>query len=279
MRQAITAFILHRFKVQLKRIYDSLEYNVAVRIGRRDPLLPPNWLHFAGGDYAQIGEHFFRLFVDNAGLKPHEKVLDVGCGTGRIARPLTKYLRDGSYDGIDIVAPSIMWCQRAYTPRHPNFYFHFADIYNKKYNPAGKYQASEYSFPFATSAFAFVFLTSVFTHMLPQDLENYLSEINRVLKSGGRCLITYFLLTKDSLKLIDEKASSCAFDYELPELPGCRVRSKDVPEDAIAYDESRIRELYQKYKLNISEPIRYGSWCGRKKGLSYQDIVVASKLV
>ena len=38
------------------------------------------------------------------------------------------------------------------------------------------------------------FLTSVFTHMLPEDVEHYLDELARVLKPGGRTLITWFLL-------------------------------------------------------------------------------------
>jgi SAM-dependent methyltransferase len=191
-----------------------------------------------------------------------------------MARPLTRYLKGGSYDGIDIVAPSIKWCQETYAHRYPNFHFHFTDIYNKAYNPAGNYRASDYHFPLDASSFDFVFLTSVFTHMLPEDIDNYLSEVARVLKQSGRCLITYFLLTPDSSILIEAKASSIDFRYAMQ---GCRVKNKDVPEDAVAYDESKIRELYEKHGLNISEPIHYGSWCGRKDALSYQDIVVASK--
>ena len=275
MGQIIARFLPYRLKVQLHRVFDFLEYRTGTHLGWRDPLLPPNWLHPVGdGDYSQIGEEFFQYFVGIAGLRPHERVLDVGCGTGRLARPLTRYLKSGSYDGIDIVAPSIKWCQKTYTIRYPNFHFHFTDIYNKAYNPTGRYQASEYRFPFENSSFDLVFLPSVFTHMLPRDMENYLSEMTRVLKQGGRCLITYFLLTPDSLELIERKVSSIAFRFELQ---GCRVENKDIPEAAVAYDESSIRELYQKYKMHISEPIHHGSWCGRKNGLSYQDIVVADK--
>jgi hypothetical protein len=36
--------------------------------------------------------------------------------------------------------------------------------------------------------------------------------------------------------------------------------------------------LSGRHQWNISEPISYGSWCGRKNGLSGQDIVIASKL-
>lgn len=271
MRQIIARVLPYSLKVQLHRVFDFFDDQA------RDPLLPPNWLHSVGGsgtDYTQSGEEYFQYFVDIVGLEPHGRVLDVGCGTGRMARPLTKYLKGGSYDGIDIVARSVRWCQKAYTPRHPNFHFHFTDIYNKAYNPAGKFQASEYRFPFEDASFDFVFLTSVFTHMLPPDMENYLSEVTRVLKRGGRCLITYFLLTPDSLKLIERKASIIPFDHEMQ---GAMLANRDIPEEAVAFDESRIRELYRKYELRISEPIRYGSWSGRADGLSFQDIVVAQK--
>ena len=38
--------------------------------------------------------------------------------------------------------------------------------------------------------------------MLSADMENYLKQIARVLKPGGRCLITYFLLNPESAKLM-----------------------------------------------------------------------------
>jgi len=110
--------------------------------------------------------------------------------------------------------------------------------------------------------------------MLPQDLVNYLSEVVRVLKSDGRCLITYFLLNEESARLIDAKSSSMSFQHALP---GCRVENADVPEAVVAYDESAIRNLYQQHGLTIVGPIHFGKWCGREHALSLQDIVVAEK--
>jgi hypothetical protein len=114
----------------------------------------------------------------------------------------------------------------------------------------------------------------VFTHVLPQGMENYLGEITRVLKPRGRCLITYFVLTPESVRLMGGSASSLSFRYEAS---GCRLQEQDVPEAAVAYTESRIRELYASHDLHVTEPIRFGSWCGRENGLSYQDIIVARK--
>jgi ubiquinone/menaquinone biosynthesis C-methylase UbiE len=251
----VIKFIPRSLRALLSKVFYSLEYGIGTRLGWRDPLLPPNSLHFVGGlpEFKGIGESFFQYFVNLAGLQPHERVLDVGCGTGRMALPLTKYLKDGSYDGIDIVAPSIKWCQKTYTPSYPHFHFHFADIHNEAYNCTGKEKASDYRFPFENSSFDFVFLTSVFTHLLPRDADNYLSETMRV---------------------IDEQASHLSFKYELP---GCQIEDKDVPEAAVGYDEKNIRSLFGTYGLSVAEPIRYGTWCGRKAGLDWQDIIIATK--
>ncbi|OPZ14382.1 MAG: hypothetical protein BWZ10_01923 [candidate division BRC1 bacterium ADurb.BinA364] len=240
---------------------------------RRDPLIPPSGLRDVGeGDFIQIGREFLRYFIELAGLRPDERVLEAGCGKGRMARALAEYLEiPGRYDGFDIDARSIAWCQRAYARRHPNFHFHFADIRNSHYNPGGRFDPSRYRFPFESEFFDFVFLTSVFTHMLPGPVENYCSEICRVLKPGGRAFITYFLLPAGA------KGGSGDFSFEHA-LPGCRTQSAETPESAVAYEEPAIRALYAKCGLQIWEPIRYGLWRGPGPGFSYQDLVIAGKI-
>jgi SAM-dependent methyltransferase len=240
---------------------------------------PPDELIYIGEGpkaFERMGEEFFRHFVELGGLKPDERVLDVGCGIGRMAVPLTSYLSNrGSYEGFDVVAKGVNWCKENITPRYPNFRFHLADIYNKRYNRKGKQRAEEYTFPYEDESFDFVFLTSVFTHMLPKGVENYVSEISRVLKPGGRCLITYFLLIEESLALIEEGRSDWRFRHARG--GWCRVEDPDQPERAVAYDEQYVYRLYRRYSLQLTRPVAYGSWCGREEFLGYQDIVVAAK--
>jgi ubiquinone/menaquinone biosynthesis C-methylase UbiE len=246
-------------------------------LGRRDYLTPPKRLIFIGdGDFRKTGEEFFNYFVRLAKLQPHEKVLDVGCGIGRMAVPLTRYLQmgKGSYAGFDIVDKGIQWCNENISNRYSNFKFQLADVYNKAYNPRGTFKVSRYRFPYDNNSFDFVFLTSVFTHMLPLDMEHYLSEISRVLKSDGRCLITFFLINPESLEYITSKVSLLDFRYECKDY---RTTNKDNPETAVAFSEIIIRRLFELYSLNIIEPIHYGSWCGREEFLSYQDLVIATK--
>jgi len=146
-----------------------------------------------------MGEEITRhSFIGHAGITPESKVLDVGCGCGKIARPLARFLSDGGeYHGIDITHAAIDWCRQAYESVS-NFHFHLADIASSRYNLTGRVSAENFHFPFDDHKFDFIFLGSVFTHMLPGEVGNYLSEISRVLKPEGKCLATFFILDDEA---------------------------------------------------------------------------------
>src|SRR4051794_26342926 len=82
---------------------------------------PPSELANIVGGGLEIGfGHLHHLRAE--GLRRDEDVLDVGCGIGRTAIPLTEYLSEhGSYRGFDISRESIEWCSREITSRFPNF--------------------------------------------------------------------------------------------------------------------------------------------------------------
>jgi len=243
--------------------------------GERDLCPPPELMYVGGGDFHAVGEEFLGYFVDLGGLRPEHRVLDVGCGVGRMAVPLTRYLGDGgSYEGFDIVPEAIAWCTANITARHPNFRFQLAEIHNSRYSPDVTLQARDYRFPYRKRSFDFVFLTSIFTHMLPEDVVHYVGEIARVLKPGGKLLATFYLLNEESLRLQDNGTSRFQFRHALGP---CRVSRADVPEAVVAYDEAFVLELLDRVGLELEPPIRYGSWPGREAFLSGQDVVAARK--
>lgn len=257
-----------------RRLRDAARGGLA-RLGLADPLLPPRHIARIGsGDFRRTGEEFLRHFIDLGGLRPDEAVLDVGCGAGRMAVPLTRYLQPpGRYLGFDLMADAVAWCRRAITPQFPHFEFLATDVFNATYNPGGSIAPESFRFPCESGTFDFAILTSVFTHMLPAAVVHYLDELRRVLRPGGRVLLTAFLLNDESRELLSEGRGEKSFGYPLPD---CRVENPARPEDAVAYDESWLLRRLRERGLNTGT-IRYGSWAGRGEYLSRQDIVVAGR--
>ena len=251
--------------------------DLAEKPQKSSELIPPLKLRHIIGEDDFTHSLYVRQLRVYCGLKSHEKVLDAGCGCGKLAIYLVGYLNSkGRYEGFDIIKDFIDWLQTNVTPRYPNFRFQHANVWNSSYNPKGKIAASEFKLPYESESFDVAFLGSVFTHMLPQDLENYLSEISRVLKPGSRCLISYFLLTPHTQSRVDKKLSKMNF---MDTGRGYSTIDKVVPENAVAYKEEYILGLYKKNRIEVIKPILRGEWSGIQnlQNEGWQDIVVAKK--
>jgi ubiquinone/menaquinone biosynthesis C-methylase UbiE len=243
---------------------------------RRGPLTPPRHLAFVGGgDFEQTGRQFLGYFRELGGLEPGDRVLDVGCGIGRMAMPLTGYLEHGSYAGFDVGREMVGWCQRNITPRWPNFEFTWASVYNGKYNPFGKQSGTEFRFPYEDSSFDFAFATSLFTHLLRDEAHNYLAETARVLKPGGTCLLTFFLLTLEAETEI--AAGRSMMDFRHP-IAGGLTTDPAQPEQAVAFPVANLRATLDAVGLKVREPIHHGVWSNTPDALTLQDIVIAERV-
>ncbi len=197
-----------------------------------------------------VGEYTVGRMRELAGLRPSERVLDIGCGIGRIAVALTQYLdHRGSYVGFDIVEHGIEWCRQRITPRYPRFSFFVADIHNGLYNPRGRHKAVEYRFPLEDGSIDFVLLTSVFTHMPRDEVEHYIDEISRVLDQGGRCFCTAFVLTAERRETIAAGKSGRTF---IDTGDGYWVEKSDSPMSAVAFDEPALRAMFESRGLGFA---------------------------
>jgi SAM-dependent methyltransferase len=275
-RAAIVFATRHRLSWRYRYARLALKDGHDFILRRQDVGLPPKRLqHFVGdGDFRAIGEEFLGVARELGGLMPNDHVLDIGSGLGRMAMPLTRHLSAaGSYDGLEIMPHAVRWCQRHITSSHSSFRFHHADVYNRLYNPKGQLPEETFVFPFDANTFDFTLLMSVFTHMLPPTVKQYLAEIARVLRPGGTVLATAFLLDPISRAAIEAGSSTFGFTHQIAD-QGVMTSNPAIPEAAIAYPFGYFEQLVESSGLILSRPVYSGAWSGRPDGRSTQDIVI-----
>jgi len=234
--------------------------------GRGGRLVPPRRLRFVGeGDFVAVGDEFLSHLVALCRLRPEDRVLDVGCGIGRLARALAGYLSvDGAYAGLDVNAAGIEWCRARYA-HFPQFAFVHADVRNARFNPGGAIDPLRYRLPFDDGSFDVAVLISVLTHMTADEALHELGQVRRVLAPGGRMLATFFVLDPEA------PAPALAFG---PVADGMAVVDPALPEEAVAYEPEWVLEALRAAGLDLVE-LHPGLWTGRDEGLSFQDVVVA----
>jgi len=257
-------------KVRLLDLRDSLA-------GRRDQLTPTRraGAYVGAGEFRAHGDEALELLVAQAGLGPEERVLDIGCGIGRVARPLAGYLRaPGAYEGFDVVASGIDWCRARYVDLAAPFRFRVVNVSNAFYNPIGG-GADSFAFPYDDAAFDVAFAFSLFTHLAAADADRYIAEAARVLRPGGRLLATFFILNARSRGWMARTPEARQFSRQ----DGwCAGEQGELPaEAAIAYEEEWVRERVSAAGLRLDRDPVDGWWSGNTSGRSYQDVVVAVK--
>ena len=239
------------------------------------PAPPPKLMFCGDGDFRAIGAEFLERLVRDAGLKRQHRVLDIGCGVGRLAIPLTQYLDTaGTYDGIDPVAAGVAWCTTNITPVYPNARFLHLDVRHPLYNPQGDLETALTPLPFPDASFDLVTMISVTTYLGPDDVLHYARETARLLAPGGSCFATAFLMNQPARTALASGAGHLPFD-PVGEGP-LHYANPDAPLAAVGYDEDVLIELFLRNRLHRRAPAQYGNWSGRKSD-HFQDICVFDK--
>ena len=148
----------------------------------------PHYRAFVGppADYDLICAMTFGLLT-SLGLRQHHKVLDIGCGSLRIARLLVPYLNQGGYTGIE----PHQWLMDEGIAKEMG-----ADqIALKKPNLICADNAAVIA---ESEQFDFAFAQSIFSHTGTDLLDGWLRETSRVLKPTGALAATFLIDSVDA---------------------------------------------------------------------------------
>jgi SAM-dependent methyltransferase len=186
---------------RIKKIKDKLLDSLGRKYVLLDKTkLPPKHLRFCGKEFGDddyfpaSAEKEARRLASFCGLSRSSKVLDVGCGPGRLPIGILRFLREvEKYRGVDVDRRAINWCSRHISEEHHAFQFVHLDVRNARYNPQGNGSLEDFKFPFKDGEVRYnLSFFSVFSHMTTEDVDMYLSEFCRMLSPEGKLFLTGF---------------------------------------------------------------------------------------
>jgi ubiquinone/menaquinone biosynthesis C-methylase UbiE len=147
-----------------------------------------------GGKFVETGL-LERSVMVQYGLQPTHNVIDIGCGSGRLAYALREFLT-GKFTGTDILQAALNYARTKCGRSDWEFIAHHLP-----------------SIPAPDASADFVTFFSVFTHLLDEDIYRFLREAKRVLTPNGRIVFSFLDYGCDShwpdfLKMVDNPQTS-----------------------------------------------------------------------
>lgn len=124
-----------------------------------------------GGNYHQIGDIESSIVI-YAGLRNGMKIIDYGCGSGRLAASISKKLKI-DYLGIDVIDDLLKYA----ISKSPNEY-----AFKKHQN---------LNVPVADNSVDMICAFSLFTHLLQAETYIYMDDMYRALKPKGRLVFSF----------------------------------------------------------------------------------------
>jgi len=181
----------------LHKIYSALKSD---KINYKGIILPAGALR-SGGKEFEDDEYYLQAarieadkLITHTGLTEKSSVLDFGCGTGILALGISQRIGDiRNYSGVDVNKKVIEWCAKYITKQHPAFRFYYMEGSSENHNPSGALTENTFRLPFNDKRFNIIYLYSVFSLMIKEEVVFYLNEFKRTIKKDGRVFLTAFV--------------------------------------------------------------------------------------
>ena len=226
------------------------------------PMPPEPEIQTSGSDQnGARGQRQLEL-LERFGLDSSDRILEIGCGIGRLAYALTSFLgSSGSYAGVDIQSEPIDWLNEHYAPQLPNFRFDVVRRLTPR-PPAkrglrpGKAPApGPGRLPFDDDSFDVVCAFAVFTRMSLEEIRLQLRESVRVVRAGG-----YGVFTINAVTAEDERPVNVNGRAFFPLEEGVYTAFPDNPrKHVLALDEALIETILRQEGWTQVQRIE-GAW-------------------
>jgi SAM-dependent methyltransferase len=237
-----------------------------------------------GSDPEAVGTACVGIVSRYLTLGPQVRLLDFGCGIGRVTAALLKqHPNVAAVVGLDIVPPLVQFCRQHISATSPCASFELVvgsnDHYDQFIDSADQIQArshqdirDQFGHSFS-SAFSF----SVFTHLEKSDFAASLRFLADLLQPGGELLFTAFVLTPYSRQAIDRQETLFPFEHTAFEEEGdIFIGNRFDRLGFIAFDQALIGQMVFDAGL-VLDRLEFGSWTGAGFSGSLQDVIVCRK--
>ncbi len=211
--------------------------------------LPPNHLRIRIGagnrifnghvNFIRDGNELWLLFLSRKYCTSNSDVVELGCGCGRVARPLRdppwSPWFEGTYVGVDIDNEMIEYCRNNFPAGRFQFILspHNSKTYSQDNSCATSITAFELTIAPPGSK-DFVYSLSLYSHLLEAEVVDYLRETYRILRDDGIMYMTFFCIEHVEL------GRRWTFQHRRG---NAYVESTRYPEAAVAYHEAFMTKL------------------------------------
>ena len=217
---------------------------------------------------------YFRHLLYYTSITPSSRVMDFGCGLGRMAIPFSAFLESerGFYCGLDTDG-TVIERDKAMFAGRKNVEFRHVDIFNKHYNPVGKPATEVLAAQRFEAPFDLAFLFSVFTHILPDDLDAVIGFLAANLGSKGEIFSTWFLTDDATQAAINAGKASRRFatPYGI-----ARIDRPENPEAAVSYPVEQAVDAFRGAGFTDVRT-HFGKWRGSIDSWLWQDGILARR--
>ncbi|HET9731752.1 MAG TPA: class I SAM-dependent methyltransferase [Acidimicrobiales bacterium] len=203
------------------------------------PSAPDQAMHDAiGGEFEAMGVIELDLLI-SVGLRPDSSVVDVGCGSGRLAAPLSRYLT-GPYLGTDVVPDLLDYARRL--ANRDDWRFEVAEGLR---------------IPAPDSSADIVCFFSVLTHLRHEESFRYLEEAKRVSRPDGRIVFSFLEFAIPSHWIVFEKdVAEIGFDQPVNQFmsrDGIDAFARNLGLEVVQYLDGDTPNI------PLSQPVRFSN--------------------